>query len=169
MEIDGDLERVEIARTTGALLDGGDLEVQSFCDSVSDAMGKVGQHIRQMTGDKLGRGDHGLQAAVRRPEVPALPPLRRPRGGRIAPQIPRRLLERPRPAGLEFGDLQFLDARSGLVGHVRRVGQPQVLALGQRRVSSLRQRLVLLLPDPVQGIDNVPHDVELKDQFPDEA
>lgn len=54
MEIDGDLEVVRVAITTGALLDGSDLRIQSFGDGIGDAMSEVGQHIGQMPGDQLG-------------------------------------------------------------------------------------------------------------------
>ena len=118
MEIDGDLEVVRIAITASALLDGSDLGIQSFRDGVGDAMGKVGQHIWQVASDQLGGVDHRRQAAVRRPEVPALPEFGCPRHRGIAPQFPQRLLERPRPACLEFSTLQFIEARFGLLGHV---------------------------------------------------
>ena len=123
-------------------------------------MGKVGQHIWQVASDQLGGVDHRRQAAVRRPEVPALPELGGPGHRGIAPQFPQRLLQRPRPAGLEFSALELIKARFGLVSHVRRVGQPQVFTLGQGVVASLHQSLVLLLPDLVHGIEDVPHDVE---------
>lgn len=41
MEIDGELEVVRIAVVTSAFLDGSNLRVQSFCNSVGDPMGKV--------------------------------------------------------------------------------------------------------------------------------
>ena len=56
MKVDGDLEMVRIAKAAGALLEGGNLGVQSFRDGVGDAMREVGRHVRQMTGDQLGSG-----------------------------------------------------------------------------------------------------------------
>lgn len=61
----------------------------------------------------------------------------------------------------QFGRLQFLEARPGLVRHVLRIGQPQVLALGEGGVARFEQRLVLLLSDLVDGFNDVAHDVEM--------
>lgn len=104
METDGDLELVRIAIDASALLDGGNLGVQSLRDSGGDTMGKVGQHIRHVASDQLGGVDHRRQTAVRCPEVPALPVFGCPRRRRIAPQFPQRLLRglvrRPSALGL---------------------------------------------------------------------
>ena len=80
MEIDGDLEVVWIAIATGAFLDSSDLGVETLSDGIGDAMSEVGQDIRQMTGNQFGGSNHGCQAAVSRPEVPALPEFHRPCG-----------------------------------------------------------------------------------------
>lgn len=166
MEIDGDLEIVRVAIATGPLLDGSDLGVQAFSDSVGDAMLKVGQHIGQMSGNQLGGLDHGHQAAVGRPEIPALPELGGPGLRLVAPQLPQRLLQRPGTGCLEFHRLQFIEAIPGLIRHVLRVGQPQVLASGQRIVAGLHQRLVLLLSHLVYRIDDMTHDMEaIKDHL----
>ena len=159
MEIDGDLEVVRVAIAAGALLHRGDLGVQSLGNGIGNAMREVSQDVRQMTGDQLGGRDHRRQATMRRPEVPSLPELHRPRRRLVAPQLPQRLLECPCPAGLEFGGLQLREALTRLVGHVLRVGQPQVLALGQRGVTGLQQRLVLLLSDLVDGIELALHSI----------
>ena len=55
MEVDGDLEVVRIAIATGALLDGGDLGVQSFGDGVGDAMLKVVVQTSLWVGSTLSR------------------------------------------------------------------------------------------------------------------
>jgi len=69
MEMDGDLIVVRIAIAASTLLDGGNLGIQSFRDSVGETMGKVGQHIRQVARDQLGGVDNRRQAAVRRSVV----------------------------------------------------------------------------------------------------
>ena len=160
MEIDGDLEIVRIAIATGALLNGSDLGVQPFGDGVGYAMREIGEDIRQMPLDQLCNVDHGRQAAVRRPEIPTLPELGRPCRRGVAPQFPQRLLDGPRPTSLEFGAFEFIESSARLVGHVLRVGQPQILALGQSGISCRHQRFVLLLSDLVHRINHVPHDVE---------
>jgi len=73
MEVDGDLEVLGIAVAAGALLHGRDLRVQALGDRIADAVAEVGQHVGQVPGNGLGRVDHGRQAAVGGPEVPALP------------------------------------------------------------------------------------------------
>ena len=49
MEIDGDLELVTVTEPAGALLDRGDLGIQSFGHGVGNAMLEIGQHIGQVT------------------------------------------------------------------------------------------------------------------------
>ena len=53
MEIDGDLEVVQVAIAAGALLDRGDLGVQSLGNGIGNAMREVSQDVRQMTAISL--------------------------------------------------------------------------------------------------------------------
>ena len=135
MEIDGDLEMVRVAIATGPLLDGGDLRVQTFSNSVGDAMLKVGQHIGQMSGNQLGGLDHGRQAAVGRPEIPALPELGGPSLRLVAPQFPQRLPPRQNSCRLDM--ILTLGAIRMKDGTVRRSIQEQsggaVAAAGEYR------------------------------------
>ena len=71
MEIDGDLEMLRVAIATGTFLDRGDLGIQSLGNGVGNAMREIRQHIRQVTCDQLGGGDHRRQVAVRCPEEPS--------------------------------------------------------------------------------------------------
>src|SRR3989304_5846957 len=102
MEIDGDFEMVTVAEPASTLLDRGDLGIQSFGHGVSNAMLEIGQHIGQVSGNELGDIDHGLQATVRRPEIPALPEALSPALAAIAPPFTQGLLQRPGTRGLQI-------------------------------------------------------------------
>ncbi len=69
MEINGNLEVVRVAIATSALLDSSDLGIESFRNSVGDAMLKISQHIGQMPCNQFGRLDHGCELSMNRPVI----------------------------------------------------------------------------------------------------
>src|ERR1700728_3303906 len=95
MEVDGSLEVIPVSESASAFLYRGDLRIQSFRNSIGDAMSEVGQDVGQMPRQELGLFDHGRQAAMCRPEIPLLPEALRTELGAVAPHFPQRFLERP--------------------------------------------------------------------------
>lgn len=73
MEVDGDFEMIPVSKATGPFLYRCDFRVQSFGYCVGNAMLKISQDVGQVSGKQLCLLDHGRQAAVRRPEIPAVP------------------------------------------------------------------------------------------------
>src|SRR5712692_5271647 len=78
-----------------------DLRVQALADRVGDAMIEIRQHVLQVIVNHPRHLLHGLQSAMRRPEVPPLPKQLGPSSAAIAPQLPQRLLDGPGSAGLQ--------------------------------------------------------------------
>lgn len=160
MEVDSDLEMVTIPEPAGTFLYGCNFGVQSLRHGVGYTMLEIGQHIEQMPRNKFRRLDHGGQAAVCRPEIPALPETLGTSRAALAPQFAQRLLQRPRPPRLQVVPLDIVKSFTGLSGHVLGVVQLQVLAARQGGVSRRHQRLVLLPAHPIDPTAYMLHDME---------
>ena len=92
---------------------------------------EIGQYIRQMSGDQLRRLNHGWQAAVRRPVIPALPEALGPARAVIAPPFPQRFFQHPSTRRLQVAPPDRIEPFCCCRRHVFSAIQPQVLAACQ--------------------------------------
>lgn len=160
VEIDGDLTMVTISESIGTFLYRGNLGIPPFRHGIGDAMREVGQHIRPVPGNQLGRLDHGRQAAVGRPVIPALPEAFGPARTTIPPQGTQRFFQRPRAPRLQVFPLDPVKSLPRRFGHIPGGIQPEVLASRQSVIALCDQRRVFLFADPLNPTTNMLHDVE---------
>ena len=130
MEVDGNLEVIRISVAEGALLDGGDLGIQTLGDGVRNAMLEIGQDVGQVALDQLGGRDDGREATVCRPEGPALPEPGCPAGGLVAPELAQRLLDGPGAGGLQFHRLDGIEVLARALRNGLGAVEPQVTGFG---------------------------------------
>ena len=108
MEVDRLAVMLSVPVPAGHQLEGLDLAVDPLRRRVGDAVFEVGQDVREVALQRLGRRDDRLEPRVRRPEVPRLEVLPCPRQRHVAPERAQRLLDRPRPTRLQIGLLDGL-------------------------------------------------------------
>src|SRR5438552_4227015 len=149
---------VAVTVAASTLLDGGDLGIQAFGNGVGNAMREVSQNVGQVARDELGNRDDRRQAAVSGPEVPASPEAPCPACSLVVPELTQRLLERPRPRGLQLHRLDVLKVLPGALGDVLGAVEPQVFRLGKARVALLEQCTVLVLAYLVHGLEHMAHE-----------
>ena len=73
VEIDSGLEVVDVPKAISHLFDTLDFRIDTFTDSVGDAMATVGEDVFDMAFDHRRHFFDGLQSAMSCPEMPSLP------------------------------------------------------------------------------------------------
>src|SRR5207249_4116069 len=101
VEVDGSLEVLAVAEAAGRVADPLDLRVQALGCRVRDAVAQVRENVREVRLEHPRLLDHGLEPAVRGPEVPPAEEAAGRPDVAVLPEVRGRLLQRPGASHLE--------------------------------------------------------------------